>query len=269
MNQATGHTTVEESERFERFRNAWQTWGLSENTMIAYASDWACFSAWYHQSNGQQFDLKQLRPEDVADYCSYEQRHGRAARTVNRRITSLTRYVTWAEESGEIVGNIADQVWAVGCIQGNRPAPRILDRSETRRLMKEVELRADPLDKAVVYVLLCMGLRGSEIVGLTISDVDLSPQGGTLHVRALRSKLRGERHVPIPVEVMRPLQAYLNERAPTGFKALFIGKRGPIGADAVSRIVAKYAKLARVEGVSLYTLRHGYAHACRSGRSVI
>ncbi|MBZ0301237.1 MAG: tyrosine-type recombinase/integrase [Anaerolineae bacterium] len=55
------------------------------------------------------------------------------------------------------------------------------------------------------------------------------------------------------------LAAYLDQH-PTGKGILFLGQRGPLGEDAIGRIVGKYATWAKLEGVTPHTLRHTFSY---------
>ncbi|MCZ7546760.1 MAG: tyrosine-type recombinase/integrase [Anaerolineae bacterium] len=62
-------------------------------------------------------------------------------------------------------------------------APRALSQAEVRRLLKEVELRAEARDQAILYTLLFTGVRVGELVHLQVADVTLAARKGTLLIR--------------------------------------------------------------------------------------
>lgn len=252
--------TEEEQDRLGRFLEALKARGSGENTLKAYRSDWEQFARWYLETNGEPFDLRRLASIDLVDYRSHEQRRGRAAATINRRLAFLKRYVGWADRKDETAPDVAARVGDVAPIGRQRLAPRGLAKPETRRLLRELELRGNPRDEAVIYTLLYTGLRVGELVHLTIADLELSPQKGTIHVRGPHVKGAKERSVPAPVQARRRIGAYLDERRSEAELRVFLGQRGPIREDAVDRIVKKYAGFARIDGVSPHTLRHTFAY---------
>lgn len=252
--------TDEEKDRLERFLKDLRARRMSGNTLKAYRLDWEQFARWYLETNGEPFDVTRLASIEVADYSSHEQRRGRAAATVNRRLAFLKRYASWANREGEISADAAVRIREIAPVRRQKLAPRGLTKREVRRLLKELEIRGHTRDEAIIYTFLYTGVRVGELVHLTTADVELSPQKGTLHIRGPHVKGGKERDVPIPVEARRRLGAYLEERGRASDPEVFLGQRGPIKEDAVDRIVKKYAAFARIEDVSPHTLRHTFAY---------
>jgi integrase len=122
-----------------------------------------------------------------------------------------------------------------------------------------VELRADVRDQAVIYTLLYTGLRVGELAHLQVEDVMLSDRKGTIRVRGDHAKGGKQREVPIPREARQRLAAYL-EQHPSGNGILFLGQRGPLGKDAIGRIVGKYATWAKLERVTPHVLRDTFSY---------
>ena len=134
-----------------------------------------------------------------------------------------------------------------GACRQQKLAPKALAQADVRRLLKEVELRADVRDQAILYTLLYTGLRVGELAHLRVEDVTLSERKGTIVVRGEHAKGGKQREVPVPHEARERLVAYLDQH-PTGKGILFLGQRGPLGEDAVGRIVGKYATWAELRG---------------------
>ena len=122
-----------------------------------------------------------------------------------------------------------------------------------------MELRADVRDQAILYTLLYTGLRVGELTHLRIEDVTLTERKGTILVRGDHAKGGKQREVPVPREARQRLAAYLEQRR-TGKGTLFLGQRGPLGEDAIGRIVGKFATWAKLERVTPHTLRHTFSY---------
>lgn len=70
-------------------------------------------------------------------------------------------------------------------------------------------------------------------------------------------KGRSSREVPLNVDVRKALQAWLDVRAATTSRFLFIGQRGErMTPSGIWRLVKKYAELAGVPDLRVHDLRH-------------
>lgn len=116
-------------------------------------------------------------------------------------------------------------------------------------------------DWSMILTLLDTGLRASELVGLTMSDVNLDD--GMAKVYGKGNK---ERVVPFGAKVQKTLWKYLQRHRPKPANplctALFLTAAGqPISGDRLRAIIEKYANRAGIEGVrcSPHTFRHTFA----------
>jgi integrase/recombinase XerC len=106
--------------------------------------------------------------------------------------------------------------------------------------------------------MLFCGLRLGETTSLRIEDVELSERKGLVHLRGHSTKGGKERVVPVPATARRVLGEYLDQRGREP-GPLFLGERGPLGRNGLTRVVARYASTAGVR-MSPHTLRHAYAY---------
>jgi integrase/recombinase XerC len=115
-------------------------------------------------------------------------------------------------------------------------------------------------DLALMELLYSSGLRLAEIVGLRLTDLDLT--AGQVRVMG---KGRKERIVPVGRIAVRALSAWLTERArlaPADASAVFVGRTGrPLGARAVQLRIGAHA---RAMGVPLHVHPHMFRHAFAS-----
>jgi site-specific recombinase XerD len=116
-------------------------------------------------------------------------------------------------------------------------------------------------DWAMIIMLIDTGLRASELVGLTVEDINLDD--GLLKVCGKGNK---ERVVPIGAKVQRALWKYLNHHRPQPANplhpTLFLTTSGQsITTDRLRTIIGKYTDRADIEGVrcSPHTFRHTFA----------
>ena len=144
--------------------------------------------------------------------------------------------------------------------------PRFLDVGEAGEVVEAPSSdasRAAPLrirDRAILEFLYGTGVRVSELVGLTLADVDLA-QG----IARVVGKGDKEREVPLGGEVARALAAYLEVRGtlrtkarPPHPSALFLGRYGtPLGVRQVQNLVRRYGGLgAGRSDLHPHALRH-------------
>jgi integrase/recombinase XerD len=116
-------------------------------------------------------------------------------------------------------------------------------------------------DQALLEVLYAAGLRVSELVTLTLNDVNL--QVGYIRVFGKGSK---ERIVPIGETAQKKVQSYIETARPGIMKGrkspyLFIGNSGKnITRQAFWKMIKRYALLAGIhKKISPHVLRHSFA----------
>lgn len=253
--------TDEEQKRFEQFLQELQERGRSPRTLRAYRFDWSQFAGWYTEVNQEPFSLERLAAMDVQDYITWGRQQGLKATTLNRRLAWLKQYAAWGEEQGAVNPDMRRHIKVVPIQRKQQLAPRSLTPREARKLLKEVKVRGNPRDEAIISILLYTGLRVGELVSLTLDDVTLSERKGVIQVRAEVAKGGKERAVPVPKQAREALQGYLEGRLADGRGTLFIGRQGPLSAEGVAAVVAKYAAWSRLEGVTPHVLRHTFAYS--------
>ena len=92
------------------------------------------------RANREVFTVKRVTLRDVADFRDHLRREkGQAVASVNRCLVSLRRYFAWLMIEGQVESNPPK---AVKELRRQELAPKGLDRSEVRRLLREVELAA-------------------------------------------------------------------------------------------------------------------------------
>lgn len=253
--------TKEEKQRFALFLQDLQEKGRSPRTLRAYEFDWLQFAAWYTTVNQEPFTLERLAAMDVQDYLTWGQQQSLKATTLNRRLAWLKQYATWGAQQKVVALDMRQRIKAIPIQRKQQLAPRSLSPQEARKLLKEVKVRGNPRDEAIISILLYTGLRVGELVSLTLADMTLSERKGVIQVRAEVAKGGKERAVPVPKQAREALQVYLEERPSENNGALFVGRQGALSVEGVAAIVAKYAAWSRLEEVTPHVLRHTFAYS--------
>ena len=253
--------TAEEQKQFAQFLQELQEKGRSPRTLRAYKFDWSQFAGWYTEVNQEPFTLERLAAMDVQDYISWGQQQGLKAATLNRRLAWLKQYATWGEGRGAVNPEMRKRIKAIPIQRKQQLAPRSLTPAEARKLLKEVKVRGNPRDEAIISTLLYTGLRVGELVSLKLDDVTLSERKGAIQVRAEVAKGGKERVVPVPKKARETLQVYMEEHSSESNVPLFIGRQGALSSEGVAAVVAKYAAWSRLEGVTPHILRHTFAYS--------
>ncbi len=146
----------------------------------------------------------------MADFRDHLRREkGQAVASVNRCLVSLRRFFAWLLVEGHVEANPAKPVKE---LRKQELAPKGLERSDVRRLLREVELRQDVRAAAIFTLMLYTGCRVGDLVGLELDDLILNERGGTAVFR--NGKGGKQRSVPLPLAARRALQAYLEVRPP-------------------------------------------------------
>ena len=153
--------------------------------------------------------------------------------------------------------------------------PAHLSPEEMTRLL-EMPDAAQPLgrrDRAILELFYASGLRLSELVGLSIEDVNLSSR----MVRVL-GKGRKERLVPFNTATAEALRAWLKDRSAMGLRGsgpkapLFLNYRGGrLSTRSVDRLVRRYVAACGAKfGISPHALRHSFAtHLLANGADLV
>ena len=182
--------------------------GRSANTLAAYRRDLA---AYWEFLVGRQLTLDDVTDRVVEDYLAFLRASGKAPASVARALVAVRSLHRFCEDEGLSSCNPAEDVERPRVPAG---LPKALSEDEVGRLLGAV-VGDDAIarrDRAILEVLYGCGLRVSELVGLSLADVDLAAS-------MLRAFGKGakERVVPVGRLAREALGAWLE---PAGRGAL-------------------------------------------------
>lgn len=245
-----------EFELAEQFLDtAWSEQGLSDNTLSSYRSDLFSFIKWCQVNNktvlksGWQDLLNFLDSYEVA-----------SPRSRARRLTSLRRFYQYLIREALIE---EDPTSRLKSPRAGRSLPKSLTEEEVDVLLDapDIEQALGLRDKAMIELLYATGLRVSELVNLTLQEINL--EHGVVRITGKGDK---ERIVPMGEEAVDWVQQYMKEARQALLKgaisdALFPARQGKaMGRHAFwHRIKQLTVKAGINKSISPHTLRHAFA----------
>jgi len=242
----------------ERFLDAlWSERGLSENTLAAYRADLNGLAAWLAARGGT---LTGARREDLLAYLAERVRQGARPRTTARLLSSMRRFYRYRVREH---GAADDPSASIDAPKLGRSLPKALTEAEVELLLAApaVETPEGLRDRTMLELLYATGLRVSELVALTVPQLNL--RQGVVRVFGKGSK---ERLVPLGEEAMAWLERYLQHGRPAfasalGSDFLFPTRRGPcMTRQTFWHLIRRHARAAGIhKEISPHTLRHAFA----------
>ncbi len=244
--------------RIEAFLDAlWLERGLSESTLRAYRTDLLAFAAWQERRGGA---LEVADRAAVLGYLAERVHSGARPRSTARLLSSLRRFYGWLLREGGIRN---DPTVDVQSPRTGQSLPAALTESDVEALLAAPEVD-DPVglrDRAMLEVLYASGLRVSELVSLTLSQVN-TRQG----VVRIVGKGNRERLVPLGETALDWMERYLREARPALLRrrlcdTVFLTGRGAgMTRQAFWYRIRRHAVTAGIsKPLSPHTLRHSFA----------
>jgi len=235
--------------------------GLALRTLSSYRQDLESYLA--HLQSKSINPLTVTRDE-LTDYLWSKKSKGEQATSVARYIASLRSFYRFLLAEEKIKKDPA------ALLQTPRlpeRLPRYLTIEEMTRLFAALQANRPAMTRlrAMLEVMYAAGLRVSELVGLTMDQLDLSV--GYVRVRGKGGK---ERVVPIGSRARLAVEGYLRVRPqlPASVKTVFVSNRKtPMSAVQFWRWVRWAAIQAGIQKtVSPHVLRHSFAsHLVQNG----
>lgn len=235
----------------------WMEKGLSDNTQESYRRDLAQFAVWLNQQ-GQQ-----LISADVAliqDYLDERLQQKLSSRTSARFLSCVRGFYRYLLRENRISEN---PVALVDNPKLSRPLPKSLSETDVEALLAAPDL-SDPIglrDRTMLEVLYACGLRVTELVELTMPQINL--RQNVVRVMGKGSK---ERLIPMGEEAAAWLVRYLREARPVLLnnmpdEVVFPSSRAqPMTRQTFWYRIKYWATVAGIKKeLSPHTLRHAFA----------
>ena len=233
----------------------WMERGLSDNTLSAYRNDLLAFAKWLTQK-GKIFDDAQ--DADIRVYLASNKSY--SVRTLARRLSCIRQFYSYQVREGFMDHDPSAMVEPPRL---GRPLPKSLTEAEVEQLLHAPDITTDLglRDRAMLEVLYATGLRVSELVSLTVMQVNL--RQGLVRVTGKGNK---ERLVPLGLESLDWIQRYLKDARPGMVKnnavdVIFVNRRGSqMTRQAFWYLIKRYARITGINKTfSPHILRHAFA----------
>jgi len=237
--------------------------GRASSTITAYRRDLRTYVAWLRE-HGRS--LEEVTEDDLVAYLADLRNRELSAASVARALVPVRALHRFLADEGRIPSDPAAHLELPRVPKG---LPKALSEEEVNRLL-DAPVGDGPAvlrDRAMLEVLYGTGVRVSELVGLSLGDIDLD--AALLRAFGKGSK---ERIVPIGVPAVRALVAWLGpdgrpRLAPAQWRrrgdaeAVFLNARGGrLSRQGAWDVLRRYAVLVGLEGkLSPHVLRHSCA----------
>jgi integrase/recombinase XerD len=218
--------------------------GRSPNTLVAYRRDLQAYVSWLR---GRHLDLDDVAEGDITDYVGHLRRSGKAASSVARAVVAVRAFHRFSSDEGILTVDPAAEVEMPRVPKG---LPKALSENDVSRLLNAVDGSTPPArrDRAILEVLYGTGLRISELVGLSLGDVDLQ-------AALLRARGKGDRERVVPVG--RLARESLEEWLADGGRGAFVPERWRRRDDADAMFLnARGGRLSR-QGAWIVVRKYG------------
>jgi integrase/recombinase XerC len=244
----------------------------SEKTVKSYREDLSQALAFARE----QLNKTQLTAEDwtvrlLRSFIAWLYEQGYAKTTIARRLAAARSFGQYLCRQGLMAENPAK---ALRGPRLDKKLPHFLTLDDVQRLLNAPGGNdwSGRRDRAILETLYSAGLRVSELVGLNLSDADLTE--GIVVVRGKGKKERLALLGPAACNAVNqwlPDRLELLEKSGLQSQALFLNKSGGrLTVRSVGRLLEKYLRLAGLDPrTSPHTLRHSFAtHMLDAGADI-
>jgi integrase/recombinase XerD len=242
----------------DRFLDAlWLEKGLSDNTRDAYRSDLTLFNGWL-QDKG--IDLLGINRDAILDHLAWRVDNAYKPRSTARFLSGARGFYRYLLREKLIA---VDPTLQVDIPQLGKPLPKSLSEADVEALLAAPDLSEaiGQRDRAMLEVLYACGLRVTELISLTLEQVNL--RQGVLRVMGKGSK---ERLVPMGEEAIVWLERYMRDARHELLNGrpsdvMFPSLRGEqMTRQTFWHRIKHQAKVAGIsKSLSPHTLRHAFA----------
>lgn len=231
--------------------------GLAPLTVAAYSGDLQDF--WLFVESRGLAHWGAVALADLKDYLAALEGRGLSARSRARKLSALRQFYRFLQREEVVKANPVELLDSPRLPQR---LPKVLGEDEVATLLNgpDPATLIGQRDAALLELLYATGLRVSELVGLTLKQLDL--RRGVVRPLGKGSK---ERVVPMVAQATEKIELYIAQARPQLLKGaqssyLFVNRRGgKLSRQGFWKIVKHYARKQGLGDLTPHTLRHSMA----------
>jgi integrase/recombinase XerD len=223
--------------------------GYSKNTTSSYRRDLEQFDKFLHGLG--VLTLENISRSTISSFVTGLSGMGLMSSSVERHIAAIKSFFGYLIREGKLKTNPTSDIQMP---KKSKKLPKALSMLEAKNL---VESPKKLRDRAILELLYATGLRASELINLTMNDVNLDV--GFIKCFGKGGK---ERIVPMGESAARVIKSYIKtERPKVAVDTLFLDSHSKkLSRQGLWGIVKKYVKKSGVRGsATTHTLRHSFA----------
>lgn len=244
------------SNTWESYRRSWIRSLRAENksprTVETYTLALTQYAAW--TDIGSPLDAT---TDDVREWLGTLHDSGKSPATVKQRYMSLRAFFQWLE----VEDDVPSPMGKIRPPKVTEKPPPVLAPAQLEAVLATASTKSfrDRRDAAILHLLADTGVRASELVGLTVDDIDLDADVILVHGK-------GDKHRAAPFgytsgqAVDRYLRVRASHKDARRTDALWLGERGPMTRAGLRHLVKARGDQAGVEGLHPHLFRHSFVH---------
>ncbi len=236
----------------------------SKNTILSYQRDLNKFFAYLDEMKVK--DITKVNNTSLNSYVLLMEKENFKTSTISRNIATLKAYFNYLFKQGVITEDPAELLKAPKI---EKKIPGILTVDEINLLLSQPSGNSNKeiRDKAMLELLYATGIRVSELISLTVDDINVNAGYIRCHENSR------ERIIPYGSVARTAIKNYLKDARPgmvatDNEKILFTNCNGQsMSRQGFWKVLKQYAKRAGIEGeITPHTLRHSFAaHLVENG----
>ena len=238
---------------------------VSKNTLDAYVRDISRFNDFIKQ---RKEEITEIEIVSVMAYVQHLQKEGKAVSSIVRNIVSLRNFYKYLIRKGIINENPVIN-YEIPKIKHNIPKTLTIEEVDKLLSAPKSNINKGIRDKAMLEVVYATGMKVTELLNLTIYDINLKLP----YIKCKGSKDQ-ERIIPIGSFAVRCLEEYLKIRPQINvynLDLLFLNLKGvQMTRQGFWKIIKYYADETDIDkAINAFTLRHSFAvHLLQNGADI-